>query len=214
MRFLRVHNHGCDVMDPMNRYVAIAGIAAILAFTVLTIGFTIADQEKPGDTTIMETKTADIKLSDFDNFIFTDLWNQNVWGSSSSTTEDDERVVNMVFSLATYPSPQKCFRYMEIEWTAPDGAKTMASSWDYNPQVSWKQIVESSNPNQSTVRYGIDRGGLFETGTNLHFSGHMMWKENVDSNDPFLIKCTLGVSENGVINEYVRSFEYRLNRTG
>ena len=201
-------------MDPTNRYVAIAGIAAILVFTVLTIGFTIADQEKPGDTTILETKTADVKLSDFDNFIFTDLWNQNVWGSSSSTTEDDERVVNMVFSLTTYPSPQKCFRYMEIEWTAPDGAKTTASSWGYCPQVSWKQIVESSNPNQSTVRYGIDRGGSFESGTNLHFSGNMMWKENVDSNDPFLIKCTLGVSENGVINEYVRSFEYRLNRTG
>ena len=101
---------------------------------------------------------------------------------------------------------------MKIEWTAPDRTESAICHWDNNSIIDWTEFY-ISGPNQWTFKAGMDRGNQFEDNSNKLFTGHMMWKEDVGSNNPFTVRCTLGISENGVINEYVQDFEYHLNRT-
>lgn len=199
-------------MERTNRVIAIVGIVAIIAFATIVIGFTILDQERPGTTTVMETKVIETDLVNYET-LNNDLWMQTTWGRLTPLSSSDKQLIELQLTANVYSTSPNHFRYMEIEWTAPDRAESAICSWDTSPFLDWRTDYRSGT-DQWTLKAGMDRGNQFEDNSNKLFTGHMLWKEDVGSNDPFTVRCTLGISENGVINEYVQDFEYHLNRTG
>ncbi|MBR1452397.1 MAG: hypothetical protein IJ592_02735, partial [Candidatus Methanomethylophilaceae archaeon] len=75
-------------MERTNRIIAIVGIVAIIAFATIVIGFSFLDQERPGTTTVMETKVIETDLVNYET-LNNDLWMQTTWGRLTPLSSSD-----------------------------------------------------------------------------------------------------------------------------
>lgn len=200
-------------MDPINRNIAVAGIAAIVVFTAFVIGFTILDQETEGETVSLEPQhiEADVprNVPTITDWLYNGIWSQRIYAVVEQTTEPKD-----IFELRMdleIPHIMGSFRYMKIEYTIPDDTKLLIWEWiDNGYMQKWIGVNDPVTRHNWTVTYNLDRGNMFEDYTHtLH--GNIWWSEEIGTDNLFQVTCTLGVAKDGAINEYVEHFTYHLN---